>query len=260
MNDLLWLTNHPLRGNVAGIPTSQDPDTPEGIESWLSIGIHRILAKLPHSTELELRKLHQTQMDSGRASTLELLRGLLTSREFLRPLEPRLSLSTLERLILEAPWGELHLTFFTLSTWGSTMVFIEGVRRCSDQRLGVWGPFVRPTDHVSSLHHLWPMHTLSTTSAGHIDKMVFGNVPTHGQPAKVMWPVGHTLPRLNPCFVPRHFLVLYFLWLCLILHIMKICMNFCPYDAFLSSDVPEMVDQQNSCNLLVISTYLLYLE
>jgi hypothetical protein len=36
-------------------------------------------------------------------------------------------------------------------------------------------------------------------------------------------------------------------------------MDFSPYDAFLSSDVPEMVDQQNSWNSLVISTYLLYL-
>jgi hypothetical protein len=37
-------------------------------------------------------------------------------------------------------------------------------------------------------------------------------------------------------------------------------MNFGPYDTFLSSDVPEMVDQQNSWNSLEISTYLLYLE
>jgi hypothetical protein len=37
-----------------GILTNQDPDTPEGLESRLSIGIHRILAELPHSTELEL--------------------------------------------------------------------------------------------------------------------------------------------------------------------------------------------------------------
>jgi hypothetical protein len=36
-------------------------------------------------------------------------------------------------------------------------------------------------------------------------------------------------------------------------------MDFGPYDAFLPSDVPEMVDQQNSWNLLVISTYLLHL-
>jgi hypothetical protein len=37
-------------------------------------------------------------------------------------------------------------------------------------------------------------------------------------------------------------------------------MDFGPYDAFLSSDVPGMVDQQNSWNSLVISAYLLYLE
>jgi hypothetical protein len=37
-------------------------------------------------------------------------------------------------------------------------------------------------------------------------------------------------------------------------------MDFGPYDAFQSYDVPEMVDQQKSWNSLVISTYLLYLE
>jgi hypothetical protein len=37
-------------------------------------------------------------------------------------------------------------------------------------------------------------------------------------------------------------------------------MNFDPYGAFLSSDVPIMVDQQNWWNSLVISTYLLHLE
>jgi hypothetical protein len=37
-------------------------------------------------------------------------------------------------------------------------------------------------------------------------------------------------------------------------------MDFGPYGAFLSSDVLEMVDQQNSWNPLVIDTYLLYLE
>jgi hypothetical protein len=56
-----------------GIPTSRDLDTPEGLESWLYVRIHRILAELPHSTELELEKLHRIRMDSGRASTLELL-------------------------------------------------------------------------------------------------------------------------------------------------------------------------------------------
>jgi hypothetical protein len=65
------------------IPTSRDPDTPQGLES---------LAELPHSTELELGKLYQIRMDSSRASTLKLLRGLLTSREVLQPLEPHLPL------------------------------------------------------------------------------------------------------------------------------------------------------------------------
>jgi hypothetical protein len=37
-------------------------------------------------------------------------------------------------------------------------------------------------------------------------------------------------------------------------------MDFGPYGAFLSSDILVMVDQQNSWNSLVISTYLLYLE
>jgi hypothetical protein len=36
-----------------GILTSHNPDTPEGLESWLSVGIRRIPPELPHSTELE---------------------------------------------------------------------------------------------------------------------------------------------------------------------------------------------------------------
>jgi hypothetical protein len=65
------LVNHPLRGNVMGVSTSRNPDTPEGLKSQLSIGIHRISIELPHSTELELGKLRRTRMDSYRASTLE---------------------------------------------------------------------------------------------------------------------------------------------------------------------------------------------
>jgi hypothetical protein len=52
--------NRPLRGNVVGLLTRWNPDTPEGLKSQLSVGIHRILAKLMHSTELELGKLCQT--------------------------------------------------------------------------------------------------------------------------------------------------------------------------------------------------------
>jgi hypothetical protein len=73
MNGLLWLANHPLWGNVLGIPTSQDLDTPEGLKSQLSVRIRRIPLELLHSTELELRKLCWIWTDSGRASTLELL-------------------------------------------------------------------------------------------------------------------------------------------------------------------------------------------
>jgi hypothetical protein len=53
--------------------------------------------------------------------------------------------------------------------------------------------------------------------------------------------------------------VSYYLRLPLVLDIMKICVDFGPGDAFLSSDVLEMVDQQNSWNSLVIGTYHLYL-
>jgi hypothetical protein len=78
-----------------GIPTSQNPDTPEGLESWLSVRIRRIPAELPHSIELELGKPHRTRTDSSRASALEQLQGLPTSWEVLQPSEPRLSLSLL---------------------------------------------------------------------------------------------------------------------------------------------------------------------
>jgi hypothetical protein len=76
-----------------GIPTSWNLDTPEGLESRLSIRIHRIPTELPHSTELELGKLRRTRTDFGRASTLKLLRGPLTRQKVLQPSEPHLSLS-----------------------------------------------------------------------------------------------------------------------------------------------------------------------
>jgi hypothetical protein len=41
-----------------GIPTIRNPDTPEGLESQLSVGIHRIPVELPHSAEPELGKLY----------------------------------------------------------------------------------------------------------------------------------------------------------------------------------------------------------
>jgi hypothetical protein len=95
--------------------------------------------------------------------------------------------------------------------------------------------------------------------SSHMLKTNFKKMPNPGRPAKEVWPTSHLLARLSPGFVPRRLLVSYF-FDCLIFDIMKICMNFGPYDAFPSSDVPEKVNQQNSWNSLVISTYLLYLE
>jgi hypothetical protein len=74
------------------IPTRQDSNTPEGLESQFSVKICRIPVELPHSIDLELKKLCRTQMDFGKASVLELLRGLPTSREVLQPSKPHLSL------------------------------------------------------------------------------------------------------------------------------------------------------------------------
>jgi hypothetical protein len=82
--------------------------------------------------------------------------------------------------------------------------------------------------------------------------------PTPSRSAKEVGPTGPTLAWFGLGFKPRHPLVSYYLWLCLILDILKICIDFGPYDTFLSSDVPEKLDQQNSWNLLVIRIYLLY--
>jgi hypothetical protein len=70
-------------------------------------------------------------------------------------------------------------------------------------------------------------------------KMDFKKTPNPARPAKEVGSTGPIVAQLG---------------------IMKICMDFGPYYAFWSSDVPEMVNQQNSWNSLVISTYLLYLE
>jgi hypothetical protein len=90
--------------------------------------------------------------------------------------------------------------------------------------------------------------------------MDFEKMPNPSWPTKVECPAGHPLARLGPGFGPPHLLVLYSLSLYLSLDIMKICMDFGPYDAFPSSNVPKKVDQQNSGNSLVISIYLPYLE
>jgi hypothetical protein len=109
----------------------------------------------------------------------------------------------------------LNLTLFTLPTRGSTCTFIGGLRWYSGCRLGTWCPLIRPVGHatcpggqVSFLHYLWALDTLITASSGHVDKIVSRNTPTHCQPAKVMWPVGHTLARLAMCWrISRNYFV-----------------------------------------------------
>jgi hypothetical protein len=61
-------------------------------------------------------------------------------------------------------------------------------------------------------------------------------------------PASPTLGRLGPGFLPRHLPVSYYMRLPLVSDIIKIFMDFGPYDAFPSSHVPEMVDQQNLWN------------
>jgi hypothetical protein len=122
------------------------------------------------------------------------------------------------------------------------------------------GAFVRLAGHVGWLggQVLW-LHQLSQfgSSSYQINmtrvESVFSLVPNPGRP------IGPTLGQLDPGFLPHHLPMSYYLRLPLVLDIMKICMDFGPYDDFPSSDVPEMVDQQNLWNSLVIGTYLLYL-
>jgi hypothetical protein len=146
-------------------------------------------------------------------------------------------------------------------------VYIRGLSRCFGRKLGSGGALVRPIDQLGWLagqvyypHRLWASPTYSTDLPRHVYETVFENTPNSGRPAKDVRSAGPTLARLGPGFVPHHLLMSYCLRLCFILDIMKICMDFGPYDVFSSSDIPEMVNQQNSWNLLVISTYLLYLE
>jgi hypothetical protein len=74
-----------------GIPTSQNPDTPKGLEQRLSFEIHRIPAELPHSSKLEPRNPIGPQR-----IPIELLRSSYEegSRQAGRPSGPQ-SLATL---------------------------------------------------------------------------------------------------------------------------------------------------------------------
>jgi hypothetical protein len=74
-----------------GIPRSQNPDTPKGLEQRLSFKIHRIPAELPHSSKLEPRNPIGPQR-----IPIELLRSSYEegSRQAGRPSGPQ-SLATL---------------------------------------------------------------------------------------------------------------------------------------------------------------------
>jgi hypothetical protein len=152
-------------------------------------------------------------MDSDRASALELLRGLPTSRDVLRPTEPRLSLSLLYKGWTWEHYGKLNLTFFTPSTKKSRRVFIGGLSRCLGQNWGSGGPLVWLADHLT-----WPggqplwQHQLSHIAYPSCQLKLTHVEDGFWKDAKP-WPVVHPLARLAPSFVPRRLLVSYCLWL-----------------------------------------------
>jgi hypothetical protein len=190
-----------------GILTSQNPDTLEGL---------RIPTELPHSTELELRKLRRTRMDFSRASALKLLRGLPTSQEVLRPSEPHLSLYSI-KIEFGIPLEGAKPHFVHTFCRGEH----RGIYRRSKTVLWpkIW--HVRPTCLDFQTCNLvgWPCFLLAPPLGRYLEHRLcrtckqydFWKCANTCQPAKVMWLAGHTLARLSPCFVPHHFLVSYFL-------------------------------------------------
>jgi hypothetical protein len=229
MKDLLWLVNHPLWSNMRGTHESTLSEFVEFRQSFYtrpnrgsenSVEPEQIPTELPHSSY---------SVDSGQAG---------------KSLSPQnlTSLSNLQEWTWEHYRG-LNLTLFTLSIMGSTVVFIGGVRRCCGWRMGAWGSLDRLAGHatwsgdqVSSLHRL-----------SHIGYSSYWLAFTHGEnrfwKCVNTWLAAHTLARLIPCFIPRHFPMSYCLWLYLILDIMNICIDFGPYGAFPPFDILEMVDQ-----------------
>jgi hypothetical protein len=196
------LLNDPLRGNVTGIPTSQNLDTPEGLEGRLSVRIHRIPAELPHSVEPELEKLYQTQMDSSRASMLELLRGLPTSREVLRSSEPRLSLYSTKNAFgsLLGGGGKTSLSSHLLSRgiyWRSKVVLWPKIGH------------VRPTCQASRPCYLAgrPCFLLALPlGLLYLDHRLFWTRRQNGfWKCANTWPAGHTLGSVEPVFCATSF-------------------------------------------------------
>jgi hypothetical protein len=140
------------------------------------------------------------------------------------------SLSTLQEWTWEQYRG-LHLTFFTFLSRGEH----HGIYRRSKAVL--WPKF----GHVGPTYWAgWPSFLLAPPLViGYLEHRLSW---THRQngfwKCANTWLAGHTLAQLSPCFMSRNFLMSYCLWLCLILDIMMICMDFGPYGTFLSSDIP----------------------
>jgi hypothetical protein len=114
---------------------------------------------LPHSTKLELRKIHQTRMDSGRAFTLELPGGLPTSREVLQPSEPHLSLYSTKNELGSTIGSSTSLSSHLLpgGMWG----YLWEVRRISTASLRCFGALGQPADHTRGLpSNLLNLHRL----------------------------------------------------------------------------------------------------
>jgi hypothetical protein len=175
---------------------------------------------------------------------LELLWALLTSQEVLRPSEPRLSVYSANNELGSTIWSQTSLSSHHLSgrTWGVFIGCEEDLHRKLEVVWITW---------MAGRSYTWPVGQPSPPSGitdlvWHVYEMVFDNTSNPGWLAKEVGPVGPTLSRLGPGFLPHHSLVSYCLWLCFILDMMKICMDFGPYHASPSSDVPEMVDRQNS--------------
>jgi hypothetical protein len=128
---------------------------------------------------------------------LELVRGLLISREVLRPSEPHLSLYSTRTKLGSNFGAKLTLSSHLLS-------------------VGVGGIYMG------------------------VKSACWAKVELRGPTCQAGW------HRLGPGFLPHHLPVSYYLRLPVVFVIMKICLDFGPYDAIPSSDVPEMGDKQNS--------------
>jgi hypothetical protein len=138
-------------------------------------------------------------MDSGRASTLELLRGLPTRREVLRPSEPHLSLySTRTKL------GSTLESKLTLSARRS-----RGVKLVLWVKVGLGGPLVRPASHlgwpggqVSWPHRLSHLRSSSyRLNMTHVESVIL-LAPNLGRPAPPWvgwaWAFCHVI---SPCHI-----------------------------------------------------------